>query len=88
MYKISEDKDISIRSVLRLMTESAFDCALNYFRNHIDGTEGTRECDYMSCDYKCDGVNMSMIKNGLDDQSIDYSYISVILCQSKDSTDS
>jgi hypothetical protein len=73
MYKTSEDKDISIRGILRLLMECAFDCALNYFRNVVDGKDGSRECDYTICDYKCDGVNMRAIKEGLQDKDLDYS---------------
>lgn len=73
MYEISEDKDIGIRSVLRLLMEVAFDCTLNYFRNHINGHDGSRECDYTTCDYKCEGNNMQAVHDGLDDADIDYS---------------
>lgn len=73
LYQLSEDKDISIRAILRVMMESAFDCALNYLRNHVNGTDGSRECDYTSCDYKCDGIGMAMIQEGLDNKDMDYS---------------
>jgi superfamily II DNA or RNA helicase len=61
MYKISEDKDISIKGVERIMKESAWDCALSYKRNFLDGLNGTRECDYTFCDYKCDGFTGSSV---------------------------
>ena len=54
---MSENKDISIKSIDRLLKESAFDCALTYNRN-VSTYEGLRECDYMDCDYKCDGVDI------------------------------
>ena len=74
MYKISEDKDISIRGVLRLLMESAFDCGLNYMRNKTKNLkDNSRECDYTTCDYKCDNIDMKYIKEGLDDSEIDYS---------------
>ena len=56
-YELSENKDISIKSIDRLLKESAFDCALTYNRN-VSTYEGLRECDYMDCDYKCDGVDI------------------------------
>jgi len=62
MYKTSEDKDISIKIVERLMKISAWDCALNYKRNHIEGKEGKRECDYIDCDYECDGIPMELLE--------------------------
>lgn len=73
LYKTSEDKDISIRNMMRLLMENAFDCALNYMRNHVDGVDNSRECDYSTCNYKCDGVNMAEITNGLENDEIDYS---------------
>lgn len=71
MYKISEDKDIVIRSILRLMMESAFDCALNYRRNKLDGEEGTRECDYKSCEFQCDGISPDLLVE--ENPQLDYS---------------
>lgn len=59
MYEISEIKDINIKHVERLIKETAYDCALTYDRNHVTGKNGERECDYMSCDYICDGVTMT-----------------------------
>ena len=56
MYKTSEDKDISIKSVERIMKESAWDCSLSYKRNFVTGFDGKRECDYMDCKYVCDGI--------------------------------
>ena len=55
MYTISENKDISIKGVERIMKESAWDCALTYRRNLIIGQDNTRECDYTNCYYVCDG---------------------------------
>ena len=73
MYEISENKDITIKGILRYMMESAFDCSLNYFRNHITGEEGERGCDYQKCDYVCDGIDMKSIENGLEEEKIDNS---------------
>jgi hypothetical protein len=73
MYEISEDKDITIKAIMRILMESAFDCSLNYLRNYIGDEEGNRECDYNSCDYKCDGVQMKDITDGVDIKEIDYS---------------
>jgi len=73
LYKTSEDKDISIRNMMRLLMENAFDCALNYMRNYVDGVDNSRECDYSRCNYKCDGVNMAEITNVLHDDKLDYS---------------
>ena len=57
MYKTSEDKDVSIKSVERVMKESAWDCSVSYKRNLVTGLDGKRECDYMDCNYVCDGVS-------------------------------
>jgi hypothetical protein len=54
MYKISEDKDIQIKRVERAMKEESFDCELNRKRNQLaTDRDGSRECDYMQCEYKC-----------------------------------
>lgn len=71
MYETSEDKDITIKGVLRYMMEAAFDCSLNYKRNHITGEDGQRGCDYQDCDYSCDGINMKTIEDGLSIKEID-----------------
>jgi hypothetical protein len=73
MYETSEDKDVAIRGIIRLLMEGAFDCALNYMRNKAFGQPKTRECDYLTCDYKCDGIDMVMVNEGLDEKELDYS---------------
>ena len=64
-YKVSENKDISIKSIERLLKESAIDCSLNYERNKqsIQSEDGSRECDYMNCDYVCDKEELEEIDN-------------------------
>ena len=59
MYKISEIKDLSIKSVERVLKESAVDCALNYDRNkrNPENFNQNRECDYQDCEYTCDGID-------------------------------
>ena len=59
MYELCEAKDISIKNVERLLKETAVDCALFYDRNtsYVDAKDGSRECDYNKCNYKCDGVD-------------------------------
>lgn len=62
MYELCEAKDISIRSIERLMKESAVDCALFYERNKVvNGVDNSRECDYQRCDYKCDDIDVTDI---------------------------
>lgn len=69
MYELSESKDVSIKSVERMIKEAAFDCALFYNRNapSVNAVDKSRECDYQACDYSCDGVNLKAPVN------IDYS---------------
>ena len=74
MYEISEIKDISIKGIERLIKESAWDCALNYSRNNIEseiGYDGKRECDYMDCEYVCDGIDQKNLE--LTNKDLDYS---------------
>jgi hypothetical protein len=73
MYETSEDKDISIKNIMRMLMEAAFDCSLNYLRNYVNGRTGSRECDYTSCNYNCYGVDMNDVRSGLDPKDLDYS---------------
>jgi len=65
MYKISEDKDIRIKGIERLMKESAVDCSLNYKRNVLVNDQPfTQECDYLEeCNYKCDYIEDEYTNN-------------------------
>ena len=56
LYEISEIKDRNIGGITQIIKESAFDCALNYKRNHITGYDYQRECNYTTCDYTCEGI--------------------------------
>lgn len=58
MYQLSENKDVSIKIVERALKEAAWDCSLTYNRNYRSGYDNLRECDYMSCDYKCDNIDV------------------------------
>jgi len=59
MYKVSEDKDIKIKQIERLLKEGAVDCSLNRERNILESDKPfSKNCDYMEeCNYKCDYVN-------------------------------
>lgn len=72
MYKTSEDKDISIHQIERILKEIAFDCPLNYIRN-LKKNEGERECDYIECDYKCEGFEEKEYKPDLLTYNLFYS---------------
>lgn len=82
MYEISEIKDISIKGVERIIKESAWDCALTYERNHIVGYDGERECDYMKCDYNCDGVPSKIIGIDIANSKLDHSTYQLYYAQS------
>jgi len=74
LYEISEIKDINIKRFEKILKESAFDCALNYKRNSKSlEYEGTRDCNYGTCEYQCDGVSKDLILNGLPSSELDYS---------------
>lgn len=77
MYTTSEDKDIAIRSILRLLMISAFDCSLNYIRNRVvNGVDGSWECDYTKCNYTCDGItNMNVSEYDLNVNTYQLYYI-------------
>lgn len=57
-YKKSENKDLSIQRMIRLLLTISFDCQLTKLRNQRSpDNDFTRECEYMKCEYKCEGVN-------------------------------
>ena len=68
MYEISEFKDISIKSMERVLKESAWDCDLNYERNRT-GTTKSRDCDYRDCTYTCDYGSNEREPDVLDESS-------------------
>lgn len=54
MYKISEDKDKLIKQLERFSKEASFNCGFNIKRNQLStDIDGSRECDYTTCKYKC-----------------------------------
>lgn len=75
LYKISEDKDVAMQSILRIILESSFDCALTYLRNKVKGVDGSRECQYTTCNYSCDGITLEDIdEKKLDDSTYNLYY--------------
>jgi hypothetical protein len=73
MYNVSQDKDLSIKSIEKAIKEASFDCALNKNRNSFpESMDGSRECNYKSCNYVCDGVDNEYIDN-IDEKELDIS---------------
>lgn len=62
-FRVSEDKDIEIKAVDRFLKEIAWDCSLNYARNFKDGVENSRDCDFQSCSWKCEGIEENNVPN-------------------------
>jgi hypothetical protein len=56
MMMTSQEKDILIRKMDRVLKEISFDCPLTYERNVRITKDGSRECDYQECEYKCDST--------------------------------
>ena len=57
MYQLAETKDVAIAKMRRVLKEAAVDCQLTFARNYpVDGVDGSRECDYTTCEYTCDGI--------------------------------
>lgn len=60
LYKLSQEKDYSIKEMEYIIKVSAFDCALTMDRNYENnGINGSRECEYTDCVYRCNGMNPS-----------------------------
>ena len=54
MYLFSEEKDIEIKRILRMMKQVATDCQIHYNRNvRPADVDGSATCDYDVCEYKC-----------------------------------
>ena len=73
MYKHSENKDIDIKKMERIVKESAFDCALNYERNRSTGLiNNSRDCEYSDCNYFCDDILSNNFGKPEPPKTIDY----------------
>ena len=67
-YSRMSRKDKEIKKVERLLRENAFDCGLFYNRNvRKNENDGSRGCEYKTCEYKCVGIDMKEI---IDDNHI------------------
>lgn len=65
-YKRSEDKDFLMKQIERQCKISAVDCSLNFDRNlRNDDIDGTRDCDYLECKYKCEDLDVKAIEQDL-----------------------
>lgn len=53
-YILSEEKDISIKRILRMMKQCSVDCQINYKKNvRVTDIDGSAACDYDECQYTC-----------------------------------
>ena len=65
MYNLSEIKDKQIKQVERIIIESSVDCQLTKARNMLpNDLDNTRECNYTTCYYRCDGITDENINFG------------------------
>lgn len=54
--KIAEDKEYQNSQIARVLKETSFDCGISYRRNVLNtDVDGSRECNYRECNYKCSG---------------------------------
>ncbi len=59
LYERSEEKDRAIKRIERIAKRVSVDCQIHFLRNtrvgspKIIGKDGTAECDYAECVYKC-----------------------------------
>lgn len=63
MMETSQQKDIPIRKMNRIIKEISFDCPLVFERNKRDTGDFSRDCDYQECVYECDEIKESVVKN-------------------------
>lgn len=63
LYSVSEQKDIKIKKIERILKENSFDCPFNYLQN-VRQRENSRDCDYGKCYYACKGIQGTPTKEG------------------------
>ena len=56
LYSVSEQKDVEIKKVERILKVNSFDCPYNYQQNSRRG-ENSRDCEYGKCFYKCEDID-------------------------------
>lgn len=76
MYKLSEEKDIVIKRMERIMKQIAVDCQIHRQRNIRPETDipGSPTCDYQSCEYQCSGPIFDPSVDKVDYTSFDVLY--------------
>ena len=74
-YTRMTSKDFEIKSIEKILKENAFDCGLFYQRNlRRHSKDGSRECEYDVCNYKCEGMSMDEIMENPSKDLIDVNY--------------
>ena len=74
-YSRMSRKDREIKKVERLLRENAFDCGLFYNRNASrTSLDGSRNCEYDTCAYTCNGIPMNEIEEDETTDLIDVNY--------------
>jgi hypothetical protein len=54
LYMISEDKDIRIKRIMKMLIQCSVNCIINYTRNHrVTDIDYSPTCFYDRCSYKC-----------------------------------
>ncbi len=75
LYRLSQQKDVSIKEMEYLIKVSAFDCGLTYDRNaELGGRDGSRECEYMDCVYRCRGLETLPMEISVDKSTFQVYY--------------
>lgn len=76
-YSTSEIKDVSAKFIEHYIKEAAVDCQIFYDRNVIKNPalDGSRVCDYMKCEYDCEGITSINNLNSIDVSTYQLYYI-------------
>lgn len=62
IYQLTDLKEFMSSQIYRLTKEASWNCPIAYNRNVlVTDVDGTRDCDYTTCNYKCDGYKSSDI---------------------------
>lgn len=78
-YFRSEVKERNMKLIERVFLESSWDCMMNMPINSKTGRiqDGSRECEYSTCEYECDGVDNDTTDLGTDTSNMNIFYGSI-----------
>ncbi len=87
LYNLSENKNINIRRMMRMMKQCAFDCTIHHSRNtERRDLDYSAACDYNVCNYTCypSNITENIEKEDEDTTTFDILYADEIIDECKE----